>query len=313
MQTLTAVNPNSVNIPVTRVNGITTVLTTPSGGLFPGTAALINLHGYTPKQMDAGFRGVVCNFPSSGKRGSRDRRSDEDIAKSDKKIRAELEDFFEKAERYYEIALRADSVKMEVDYNPQLAAMMDVFKGHVPLLIEVNKEKDILEALNWIKDKKLKVIFTGVAEGYKVADSLAHYNIPVITGPVLSNPSRSSDKYDVAYSNAGTMQKAGIKVAIRTNESENVRNLPYNAGFAATYGMGWKEAFKAITIVPAELFGVSDKYGSIERGKVANLFVTDGDPFETKTSVKYLFINGWNIPLESRHTLLNEEFLYREP
>ena len=109
------------------------------------------------------------------------------------------------------------------------------------------------------------------------------------------------------------MQKAGIKVALRTNETENVRNLPYNAGFAATYGMGFKEAFKAITIVPAEHFGVADKYGSLSEGKYANLFVTNGDPFETKTQVQHLFIRGWKVPLESRHTLLYDEFLERNP
>ena len=313
MEALTAINPSSVNIPVTRVNGVTMVLSVPSGGKLPGTASAINLHGYTPKQMDAGFKGMICNFPSTGKRGRRDRRSEEDIIKDDKKARKALDDFFAKAKLYAQIAKKGDSLNLEVEYNPQLAAMVPVLNGEIPLMVEVNKKRDILNAINWIKDKKMNVIFTGVAEGYKVTDSLAKYNIPVITGPILANPSRTSDRYDIAYSNAGKMHKAGIKVAIRTKESENVRNLPYNAGFAATYGMGWKEAFRAITINPAEMFGIDDKYGSIERGKVANLFVTDGDPFETKTQVKYLFIKGWNIPLESRHTLLNEEYLNREP
>jgi imidazolonepropionase-like amidohydrolase len=77
--------------------------------------------------------------------------------------------------------------------------------------------------------------------------------------------------------------------------------------------MGWKEAFKAVTIIPAEIFGIDDKYGTIEQGKIANVFVTDGDPFETKTQVKFLFINGYKVPLESRHTLLYDEFLERDP
>ena len=109
------------------------------------------------------------------------------------------------------------------------------------------------------------------------------------------------------------MQKAGIKVAIRTNETENVRNLPFNAGFAATYGMGVEEALKAITITPAEIFGVDEQLGSLEKGKVANLFVSDGDPFEMKTEIKHLFINGYKVPMESRHTLLYNEFLERDP
>ncbi|MBT8189856.1 MAG: amidohydrolase family protein, partial [Bacteroidia bacterium] len=129
----------------------------------------------------------------------------------------------------------------------------------------------------------------------------------------LARPSRASDKYDIAYANAGLMHKAGVKVALRTRETENVRNLPFNAGFAAAYGMGKIEALKAVTIIPAEIFGVDKDYGSVEQGKVANLFVTDGDPFETKTQVKHLFIKGWKIPLESRQTLLYDEFLNRSP
>ena len=308
MEALTAVNPSSVNIPVTRVNGVTTVLTVPDGGLLPGTAALINLQGYTPNQMFAGFKGVVLNFPSSGRRGRRDRRTDEDIEKANMKAQDNLKKYWTNAKIHAEMASKG-----EVKYNPQYEALRPVINKEAPLLITVNKKSDILAAIKWVNKNEIKAIFTGVAEGYRAADSLAKYNIPVITGPILSNPSRDSDKYDSAYANAGLMQKAGVKVAIQTNETENVRNLPYNAGFAAAYGMGWREAFKAVTVVPAEIFGISDKYGTIERGKVANVFVADGDPFETKTQVKHLFINGYKIPLESRHTLLYDEFLDREP
>lgn len=308
MDALTAINPSSVNIPVNRVNGITSVLAVPSGGRFPGQAALINLHGYTPKQMYAGFKAVVFNFPSTGRRGRWDRRSDEDIEKAEKKAKKKLKSFWE------QVKLQAQLTKDNKNkYNPQLDALVPVANNEASLLIEVNKKTDILSAISWVNENKVKAIFTGVKEGFRVADSLAKYDIPVITGPILDNPSRSSDHYTTAYANAGKMQKAGVRVAIRTNETENVRNLPYNAGFAAAYGMGWREAFKAVTVVPAEIFGLSDKYGTIERGKVANLFVADGDPFETKTNIKHLFINGWNVPLESRHTLLYNEFLDRDP
>lgn len=309
MKALTAVNPNSVHVAVTRVNGITSCLSVPSGGRFPGMAALVDLHGYTPEQMFAGFEGVVMNFPSSGRRGRWDRRSDDDIKKDEKKQNKEINEFWEKAELYARIAASKGKVK----YNPQLEAMTQVINNGMPILVEVNKKSDILAAISWFRDKEVKAIFTGVAEGYLVADSLAANNIDVITGPVLDNPSRDSDHYAVAYSNASKMQKAGVKVAIRTNESENIRNLPYNAGFAAAYGMGWKEAFKAVTINPAQIYGIDDKYGSLERGKVANLFVADGDPFETKTTIKYLFIRGYKIPLESRQTYLYDEFLERNP
>lgn len=311
MQALTAINPNSVNIPVNRVNGITSVLSVPAGGLFPGTAAAIDLHGYTPEQMYAGFKAPVLKFPSTGKRSRWDRRKKEDIKKDSEKALKKLKSFWKNAKVY--ASIKGKDKNADLEYNPQMEALVDVFAGKQPLMIEVNKKTDILNALSWANKEEIKVIFTGVAEGYRVIDSLAKYKIPVITGPILSNPSRDSDNYDNAYANAGKMQKGGIQVAIRTNETENVRNLPYNAGFAATYGMGWEEAFKAVTQVPADIMGIGDKYGSLEKGKVANLFIADGDPFETKTQIKFLFIRGWQIPLESRHTLLYDEFLERSP
>lgn len=314
MQALTAVNPNSVAIPVTRVNGVTTVITKPSGGVMPGTASLIHLLGYTPQQMYGGFQAVVINYPSSGRRGRFDRRSDEEIKKAEEKALKKLNDVFEEAYLYHQIdSAAAGKADMMPDYNPALAALLPVVRKEIPVMLEVNAAKDIQSALRWVEEKDLNVIFTGVAEGWRVADEIAAAKIPVITGPVLSLPTRQSDRYDRAYSNAAMMHKAGVKVALRTDDAENVRNLPFNAGFAAAYGMGKEEALKAVTIVPAEIFGLEDQIGSLEKGKIANLFVTDGDPFEPKTQIKHLFISGYQVPLDSRHIRLYNEFLDREP
>lgn len=314
MQALTAVNPNATAIPVTRVEGVTTVLAVPSGGTVPGTAALINLVGYTPDQMYAGFKGVVVNFPSSVSRGRFDRRTDEERKKDEEKQVKKLNDLWDNLALYHRLdsAAKLDA-KIKVDYNPEMAAMLPAFRGEMPILLEVNQSKAIESAIKWVTERKIKAIFTGVAEGWRVADKLAAANIPVITGPMLDMPTRASDRYDTPYANPGMMHKAGVKVAIRSNDTENVRNLPFNAGFAAAYGMGKEAALKAVTIVPAELFGVADRLGSLEKGKSATLFVADGDPFETKTKVKFVFIDGWNVPLDSRHIRLYNEFLERSP
>lgn len=314
VKALTAVNPNSVLIPVTRTNGVTTVITSPTGGLFPGTAALINLHGYTPDQMYAGFEAIRMNFPSSRKRGRRDDRSEEDRKKELDKALKKLNDVWKQAELYAKIedAHRKGATEAPT-YNPEMAALAAAVRGDIKLMIEVNQSKDIEAAISWVTEKELKVIFSGVAEGWRVADKLAEANIPVVTGPMLSTPNRSSDRYDRPYANAGMMSKAGVKVAIRTNESENARNLPFNAGFAAAYGMGKEEALKAVTINPAEMFGVSEQLGSLEKGKNATLFVTTGDPFEPASQIRYLFIDGYMVPLDSRHIRLYNEFLEREP
>jgi imidazolonepropionase-like amidohydrolase len=313
MKALSAVNPNSVVIPVTRVSGVTTVITAPDGGLFPGQAALINLHGYTPDQMFTGFEAVVLNFPSSGKRGFFDRRTDEEVKRDSEKALKLLNDVWDKATQYHKLdsATRGKGVS----YYPELQSLVPVVRGEKALMVEVNAAKDIQAALKWVSERKIKsVIFSGVSEGWRVASDIVKANIPVVTGPVISIPTRDYDRYDQAYANAGMMKKAGVKVALRTLQTENVRNLPYHAGYASAYGgMSKEDALRAITIVPAEIFGVSKQLGSLEVGKSATLFVCDGDPFETRTQVKHVFIDGWQIPMTSRQTELYEEFLNREP
>lgn len=309
MQILTTINPNSEAIPVTRVSGVTTVLTKPDGGLFPGTAALINLNGYTPDQMYAGFKGVVMNFPSSARRGRFDRRSEDDIKKDNEKALKDANEIWENAKNFN--SLKGQGATLQ--YYPEMEQLAKVIAKELPLLIEVNAAGDIKNAIDWVKDKDVNVILMGVDEGWRVADEIAESGIPVITGPVQDLPTRDSDRYDAAYANPGKMMAAGVKVAIRTNETENVRNLPFHAAYAAAYGMGKEEALKAVTIVPAEIFGLADKYGSVEEGKVANLIVATGDPFETSSDIMHVFIEGYRIPLSNRHIRLYQEFLERDP
>ncbi|AEE50251.1 amidohydrolase family protein [Haliscomenobacter hydrossis] len=318
VEALTAVNPNATAIPVTRVNGVTTVIAAPAGGRFPGTASLINLVGYTPDQMFAGFKGMVMNFPSTGGRGGGffgPQRSEEDLKKEQEKAVTRLNEIWEGARFYARIDSAASkNAETKVPYNPEMAALLPVVRGKMLLMIEVNRAEDIENAIKWVESKKItNVVFTGVAEGWRVADKLAKAKISVITGPVIALPTRSSDRYDKAYANAGLMHKAGVKVALRTGDTENVRNLPFHAGFAAAYGLGKEQALRAITIIPAEIFGVADKLGSLEVGKNATLFASTGDALETRSQIKYLFIDGWQVPLDSRHIQLYNEFLKRSP
>ncbi len=309
MQALTTVNPSAEAIGVTRVSGVTTVLTVPTGGLFPGTAALINLNGYTPDQMYGGFKAIVMNFPSSGRRGRFDRRSDEDVKKDAEKALKESNEVWENAKNY----LTLKKAGAELQYYPEMDQLSKAVSGELPLLIVVDAASDIQNAIKWVDGKDIKVIFSGVSEGWRVADEIAKAGIPVITGPVQALPTRQSDRYDAAYANAGKMAKAGVKVAIRTDEEENVRNLPFHAAFAAAYGLGKEEALKAITINPAEIFGIQDQYGSVEAGKRANLVIATGDPLETQSQILHVFIDGYMIPMSNRHIRLYQEFLERSP
>jgi len=319
MNALTAVNPNSVHIPVTRVHGVTTVLTEPANGMLPGTAALINLHGYTPEQMHvAGVTLTKLDFPSVGRQGPSDDRSPKKIKEDAQRAIDKLNEVWDKAEQYAQID---SSVALEPDdrrqprFIPSVEGLMPVVRGERPLLIEANAAADISKALDWAETRGVldQVILSGAMEGWRVADEIAAANVPVLIGSIMQPPSRDSDRYDRAYETPHLLREAGVPVALRTGNTENVRNLVFHAGFAAAYGLGKSDALAAVTTAPAEIFGIADQVGTLEAGKTANLFVATGDPFQPDTDVTHLFIEGYKLPLENRQTKLYDEFLNRTP
>lgn len=325
MRALTAVNPSSVHIPVTRVSGVTTALTVPRGGLMPGTAALVDLHGYTPDQMAAGFEGVVVEFPRSGRRGSFDRREQSAIDEAYTKAVERLDEVWQGALVYARLdsARVASGSEAPLPYQPEYTALLPVVRGEQPLLVGVDVAADIVKAMEWIETARsasggrLRAVLTGVAEGWRVADQIAAANLPCLVGPVLALPTRDADRATRPYENAALLAQAGVLVALRSEEEENVRNLPFHAGFAAAYGerfgFGRAEALAAVTINPARIFGLEAERGSIDVGKVGTLFVADGDPFEPSTRVTVLFIDGLQVLLVSRQTELYDEYLNRSP
>ena len=315
VRAFTAINPSSVSIPVTRVNGVTHVISMPVSGVMSGKATLIDLYGYSPDSMAvAPNAGLHLNWPTATKGGWWDDRSDEEVQEDYRENVKVINDMWSRAEFYDEMmtAYRQNpSQKKKPDANKKLQAMREVVNGNIPVVISVSAKKDILNAIEWTqKHPDARFILAGVQEGWRVADEIAEAGLPCLVS-TLYTPERDYDNYQRPYQNPGKLQAAGVKVAIATGGVENVRNAPYHAGFAANYGMGKEEALKAITINPAEIFGVGDKLGSIEEGKQANLFIADGDPFEPMNHINHVFIRGNKIPMESRHTQLYEQYLDR--
>ncbi|MBI3649658.1 MAG: amidohydrolase family protein [Acidobacteria bacterium] len=323
LQVIVAVNPSSSHLPVARVNGITTALTAPQGGLIAGQSALINLAGWTWKEMALKTPVAMhINFPTgdgAGGRGGFDfgpianPRSLVEIRREQDKQIDKLKTILNEAKIYGEAkdAKAQDSTLPKLDVDLKKEALLPVVRGQMPVVIEVQMARDIKKALEFADEMKLKIIISGGVEAYKVADLLKAKNIPVIIGPVLRFPANEDDAYDAPFTNASQLMKAGVKIAFQTSDSANSRNLPYHAGMAAAFGLSKEDALKALTIYPAEIWGVADKIGSIEVGKVANLIITDGDPLEIITQIKHLFINGHQVPLTSRHTELYEKYKAR--
>ncbi len=314
-----ALHPDSSHIAVTRVNGITSALTAPDGGTIAGRSAMINLDGWVPRDMVLkspvamhmswpGGQGRGGDFAFFGQQRSiaELRREQDRQINSVKKILRDAIAYGNARD-----AQAKDPKLPRQDVDLKLEALVPVARGQMPVVINANVEGDIKSAIAFADEMKLKIIISSGVEAYKVADQLKAKNIPVIVGPVLRMPNKEDDPYDAAFTNAGLLSKAGVKIAFQTGDSAHVRDLPYHAGMAAAFGLSKEEALKAVTIYPAEIFGVADRIGSIDQGKIANLIVTDGDPLEILTQVKYLFINGRQIPLTSRHTELYEKYKAR--
>jgi len=314
-----ALHPDSSHIAVTRVNGITSALTAPRGGTIAGQSAVINLDGWVPRDMvvktpaamhmnwpGAQGRGFEFGGPAQQRNVTEVRREQDKAVENVKKILRDAKAYGDARD-----ARAKDSSLPKQDVDLKLEALVPVARGEMPLIVNANTERDITNAIAFAAEMKLKMILSGGVEAFRVAAKLKAANIPVIVGPVLRMPNREDDAYDAAYSNAGLLSKAGVKIAFQTQESAEARDLPYHAGMAAAFGLPKEEALKAVTIYAAEILGVADRIGSIEPGKIANLIVTDGDPLEIRTQVKHLFINGREVSLKTRHTELYEKYKAR--
>lgn len=314
---LSAVNAHSELIPVTRVNGVTTVVTSATGALMSGTAALIDLWGWTTDEMAIKPRvAQVMSYPSSGgggRGGGFGGRPQGDASETvSRQVRA-MRDFFADARAYAEVKARlaaGGSVPNAPRVNQAMESLVPAMRGEMPVIFDVNTIDQIRGVLALADSFKLKVILRGPRDAWRVADTLAARGIPVIVGPTTQVPG-TDDPYDAIYAQPGALVKAGVKIAFQTSGASDVRDLPYNAALATGYGLDMDEAMKALTINPAQIFGVADRYGSLEPGKVANVIVTTGNPLDVRSNVKYLFIRGEQVPLTDRHTKLYEEFRAR--
>jgi imidazolonepropionase-like amidohydrolase len=316
---LTAVNPHSELIPVTRVNGVTTVITAGEGGLISGQAGLIDLMGWTPAEMAVRRQaGMVVSYPSlggggfgggGGGFGGQQRSESERREELDRRTRS-LRSYFADAKAYADMKGRVVNAGGVRKVNQAMEAMTPIMRGEVPAIFDVTTADQIRGVLALADTFGIKVVLRGAREAWRLADTLAMRKIPVIVGPLTSVPG-ADDPYDMTYANPGVLARAGVKVAFQTSDAANSRNLPYNAALAVAYGLDADAALRALTINAAEIFGVADRYGSLAPGKIANVVVTTGDPMDVRSVVRHLFIRGRPVPLDDRHTRLYEQFRAR--
>jgi imidazolonepropionase-like amidohydrolase len=320
-----AVNPESEHIPVTRANGITSVLAMPGGGgrrgggggqLLAGSASLIRLDGWTTDDLEikktAAMHLTMPTIQSGGGRGGDfggfARASYEQQKTQYEKDTKDLNDFFDDA-RHYAHAKAAHSADFRTDLK--MEAMLPVIDGTEPVVVTATREKAIRDAIAFADKQKIKIILSQAAEAYKVIPEIKAHNIPVILPPTLALPLDEDDPYDQPPTTPSLLYKAGIKFAFASFSNEFSRNLPYQAADAVAYGLPEEEAMKAVTVNAAQIWGVASQLGTIEEGKSADFVITDGNPLITQTQVKQLFIQGKSVSLENKHKRLYDKYSAR--
>ena len=295
-----ALNPDSEIIPVTRANGVLTTLTRPSGGVISGQSVLLQLHGWIPPEMSILDPAALhVNFPT-GSYGS------SSAAKRAKEGIEELKDRFKQALRYDELQGRL----FEVD--PKLESLALYAQGKNLVIIHANNHGDILAAIEFAQELKLKWLLSGAREAWKCVRELKRHDVGVILGPSMSLPRGTGAPYDVPYRTAALLDEAGVRMAMNAGaNASQARNLPFQAAMAVAHGLPEQVGLKAVTLYPARMLGVGDLLGSIEAGKLANLVICDGHMLQPATQVKGLLIAGKPLLPTSRHTRLYARYQQR--
>jgi imidazolonepropionase-like amidohydrolase len=321
----TAVFPSSEHIPVTRASGITEVLAVPSSGGFDfsgsssvigGQASAIHMAGWTMEDMQIRRSAAMAvNWPRIQTETfdfatfSRKTKPYTEAKQEYEKSVEEITDLIQRARHYSQAMEKGSSAKFDRDLK--LEAMVPVVRGELPLLLFADRAHDIKSAVEFCEKQKLKMILAGGAEAYQVKDLLRSKDIPVILRPMLSLPREEDDPYDRLLSQPAELSAAGVRFAIASFDNSFARRLGQNAANASAHGLSHDEALKAVTLYPAQIFGLSDQLGTLEPGKIANIIVTNGDPLELTTDVKYLFIKGELTSLDNRHLRLYEKYSNR--
>lgn len=314
-----AVHPHSDLLPVARANGITTALAAPTGGLLSGQSALIRLTGDTPEALlvkaPAAMHAV---YPTGRPPFDFSRMFDEpetktfeerqkDKRKNQEKELQRLANLLEEAKAYAGAVDASRSGGAAAAPDAPLQALAPVARGEVPLVFRADDEDDIRGAIKFASERGLKLIIAGGLEAWRCAKELKEKDVAVLAN-VDRLPAHETDPYDAPYANPAALQQAGVRFAIVSDDASQSRNLPYEAAMARAFGLAADAALRAITLSPAEIFGVADRMGSITVGKTANLFLATGDIMDHRTQVTDVFVDGVPQSMENRHTRLYQQF-----
>ncbi|RYG34731.1 amidohydrolase, partial [bacterium] len=314
LKATTAVNPDSFNFPKVRYNGITTARIYPQGGEVAGQSGIVRTLGGSPEEMRiSDTMGLDVYVPEGVALGARYQMSPNDFSEAQTRVRdyrKALRERFEAAGRY----LAAKDAGEPMPNDIKMEAMRPYLKGEKPVLFHARDESAIRWTLAFAKEMKLKAVLVGAADAWRVTKEVKASGIPIlVVPPVAQCPGEDSivdeyDPYDTPMAFGTLLRRAGIAFAFASEDWETAMNLPLRVGRMCAFGLPHDAAMRALTLDSAKILGLDRDYGSLEAGKVANVIVTDGDPLEATTSLRFLFIEGKPVPLVSRYTELYKRY-----
>jgi imidazolonepropionase-like amidohydrolase len=323
IRSITAYNTDSKVIGVLRSNGILLASVAPEGGTISGSSTVVQLDAWNWEdaayKMDAGIHMTMPSFINRfGRRGGGGippallaqlglgGGGGADPAKAALDKVEEVKSFFRQAKAYLSETSHANT-------NLKFEAVKGLFDKKQKLFVHGDQVKQMLIAIDFVKEFGFDVVIVGGSESFQIADLLKANNIAVILGEEHALPATEDDDVDQPYKTPAALQKAGVLFALNDNsENARYRNLSYNAGTAATYGLTKEQALSAITLNAAKILGIDDKTGSLEVGKDANIVVSDGDILDMKSSsISAAFIQGRQVSLDNKQRELYERYKYK--
>ncbi|MBY0481581.1 MAG: amidohydrolase family protein [Chitinophagaceae bacterium] len=311
VRSITAYNADSKVINILKGNGVLLASVSPEGGVISGSSSVVQFDAWNWE--DATYKmdvGIHLNMPSFitarfGRRGNfaavAAPAPDQNKVALDKI--EEIKDFFREAKAYLQESNHSAT-------NLKLEAVKGLFDKKQKLFVHADQVKQMLASIDFVKEFGFNVVIVGGSESYQIADLLKSFNIAVILAEEHALPATEDDDIDQPFKTPAALQKAGVLFALNDNsDNTRYRNMSYNAGTAATYGLTKEEALSAITLNTAKILGIDDKTGSLEVGKDANIVVSEGDILDMKSSTVIMaFIQGRKVSLENKQTQLFERY-----
>jgi imidazolonepropionase-like amidohydrolase len=309
IRSIVAYNTDSKIIGTLRANGILLAGVTPDGGTISGSSSVVQLDAWNWEdaayKMDNAIHLNMPTFISRPRRfGGRGQQEEVDPTKQALEKISEIKNFFRQANAYLQQATHTET-------NLKFEAVKGLFDRKQKLFVHGDQVKQMLVAIDFVKEFGFDVVIVGGSESFLIADLLKQNNIAVILHEEHSLPAMEDDDVDQPYKTPAQLQKAGVLFALNDEHEESrFRNLMFNAGTAAAYGLTKEQALQAITLNAAKILGIDDRTGSLEVGKDANIVISDGDILDMRTSIiSRAFIQGREVSLENKQTQLYQRYM----